>query len=52
MLFSACVDPLDPKGPHVPLFLTTITVGILQSFFNSLLCYSQAVVAPPPETLR
>ena len=38
------IDPLDPKGSHVPLFVTAVSVGILQGLLNPLPCYPYAIL--------
>lgn len=46
------IDPLDPKGSHVPLFVTAVSVGILQGLLNPLPCYPYAILGSTPEPLR
>lgn len=48
---GASIDPLDPKGSHVPLFVAAISVGMLQGLLHPLPCYPYAILGPTPEPL-
>lgn len=50
MLASVGVDALNPKGTHIPLLVSTVSIEVLKFFLHSLPCYSNTVLGSPSET--